>query len=153
MSFLVEVNQTFIYNKHMAKQKGPWQVKSTKTIYKNPWMKITEDKVLRPDGKDGIFGVVQMKPGVTILAIDSKNNVYLTEGYHYAVGRISLEAISGGIDKDETKLDAAKRELKEESGLVAGKWTYLGVIDPFTTVVTSPNHLYLAQDLGKGRKI
>ena len=131
----------------MKKKKGQWEVTGTKLVYKNPWIKVREDKVIRPDGKPGIFGVVSMVPGVSVLPMDSKGNVYLTKEYHYGVGRVTIEAISGGIDKNETKHQAAKRELKEETGLVAKKWTYLGVVDPFTTVVVSPNHMYLAQNL------
>ena len=131
----------------MKKKKGPWTVTGTQTVYQNPWIKVREDKVIRPDGKKGIFGVVTMVSGVSVIPVDDKGDVYLTQEYHYGVGRLSIEAISGGIDKKEKKLQAAKRELKEETGLVAKNWTYLGVVDPFTTVVVSPNYLYLARDL------
>ena len=135
----------------MAKKKGPWLVAGTKVVYQNPWIKVREDKVIRPDGKKGIFGVVSMIPGVSVLPMDDKGNVYLTKEYHYGVERVTIEAISGGIDKGETKLQAAKRELKEEAGLVAKKWTCLGVVDPFTTAVVSPNHIYLAQKLTQSK--
>ena len=61
-----------------------------------------------------------------------------------------IEGESGGIDKEETPLDAGKRELKEETGLTAETWTYLGVVDPLTQVVTAPIHIYLAEDLTQG---
>lgn len=128
-------------------KKGQWTVVNSKAVYKNPWINVREDKVVRPDGKEGIFGVVEMKPGVSVLPIDDKGNVYLTKEYHYAVERETIEAISGGIDKDENKIEAAKRELKEETGIIANNWIDLGVVDPFTSVVVSPNYLYLARDL------
>ncbi|MFC1625620.1 NUDIX hydrolase [Patescibacteria group bacterium] len=131
----------------MKKKRGPWVVVGTKTIYQNPWIKVREDKIIRPDGKKGIFGVVSMVPGVSVLPMDDKGDVYLTKEYHYGVERITIEAVSGGIGNKETKIQAAKRELKEETGLTAKKWTDLGVVDPFTTVVVSPNYMYLAQDL------
>jgi len=131
----------------MKTKKGPWIITNTKVVYENPWIKVREDKVIRPDGKKGIFGVVSMVSGVSVLPMDKKGNVYLTREYHYGVERITIEAISGAIAKNETKLCAAKRELKEETGLIAKKWTYLGFVDPFTTAVVSPNHMYLAQDL------
>lgn len=131
----------------MKKQKGPWLVTNSKIIYKNPWIKVREDKVIRPDKKYGIFGVVEQKAGVSIIPLNEEGNVYLTKEYKYAVGHISIEAISGGIDKDEDKLQAAKRELKEETGFIAKKWKYLGAIDPFTSIIDSPNYIYLAQDL------
>lgn len=127
---------------------GPWTVIDSRTVYKNPWIAVREDKVIRPDGKEGIFGVVEMKPGVSVLPLDDEGNVYLTDEFHYAVGRDSIEAMSGGIiDEGEDELAAAGRELREEAGIVAAEWVYLGVVDPFTTVVSSPNHMFLARGL------
>ncbi len=131
-------------------KKGPWTVTDSKIVYKNPWIKVREDKVIRPDKKEGIFGVVEQKGGVSVIPMDTNRNVYLTQEYHYAVERVTIEAISGGIDTGENKLEAAQRELKEETGFTAKKWIYLGVVDPFTSVIVSPNHLYLAEDLIKG---
>jgi len=131
----------------MNVKKGPWIFINSKDIYSNPWIKVREDSVIRPDGEDGIFGVVIMKSGVSVLPIDDQGNVFLTKEYHYAVERETLEAISGGIDTNESKLEAAKRELKEEAGIEAKKWIDMGVVDPFTTVVNSPNYLFLAMDL------
>src|SRR3989338_10662642 len=103
-------------------KKGPWTAIDSKIIYKNPWIVVREDIVIRPDNKKGVFGVVKMKAGVSILPLDGENNVYLTQEYHYAVERITIEAISGGIDDKEHKLDTAKRELKEETGILADEW-------------------------------
>ncbi|MBI2610271.1 NUDIX hydrolase [Candidatus Giovannonibacteria bacterium] len=133
------------------KKRGPWKIKKTRVVYKNPWITVREDSVLRPDGKPGIFGVVTMLPGVSVIPLDENGNVYLTKEFHYGVGRTTIEAISGGIEKGENLLKTAKRELKEETGLTAKKWTYLGVVDPFTTVVNSSNHIYLAEQLNHGK--
>jgi len=131
----------------MTEKRGPWTVLSSVTKYKNPWIDVVEDKVIRPDGKPGIFGTVRMKPGVSVLALDDNGFVYLTDEYHYALGKNSIETISGGIDTGETELQAAKRELKEEAGIEAKHWLSLGMVDPFTTVVLSPAHLFLARGL------
>ena len=132
-------------------KRGSWKIKNTRIVYNNRWISVCEDSVVCPDGKPGIFGVVTILPVSSVVPLDSKGNVYLTKEYHYAVGRITIEAISGGIEKGENKLSTAKRELKEETGLVAKKWTYLGTVDPFTTVVESPNYMYLAQRLSQGK--
>jgi len=131
----------------MRKKKGPWTVTKTRIVYRNPWLTVREDEVIRPDKKRGIFGVVEQAGGVSVVPMDKEGNVYLTKEYHYAVEEISIEVVSGGIDGKETKLQAAKRELKEETGLVAQKWTYLGLENPLTTILISPNYMYLAQDL------
>ena len=129
------------------KKRGPFKVTRTKVVYRNPWIEVREDSVVRPGGKKGLFGVVTMVPGNSILPLDQEGYVYLTKEYKYGVGRVTIEVISGAIDKGENRLESAKRELKEETGFIASKWTYLGVVDPFTTVVVSPNHLYLAERL------
>jgi ADP-ribose pyrophosphatase len=131
----------------MNTKKGPWTVVTSKQIYKNPWISVREDQVIRPDGKDGIFGVVEMQPGVSVLPIDDEGNIYLAKEYKYAIGQESIEVIAGGIDKGEDIQSAAKRELREESGITANKLIELGHIDPFTSVINSPNNMFLALEL------
>lgn len=128
----------------MSEQRGPFEVLSSTDVYKNPWLRVHEDKVIRPGGKEGIFGVVEMKPGSSVLALTDDGAVYLVKEYKYGIGRESLEVMSGAIDGDETPLQAAKRELQEELGLEAEEWVDLGVVNPFTTVVNSPNYIFLA---------
>src|SRR3989344_4829272 len=92
----------FCYTAEMKKY-GPWMIKSSEIKYKNPWIEVREDIVIRPDGKDGIFGVVNMKAGVSILAFDDEH-VYLTKEFKYGIGAESIETISGGIDEGEEPL-------------------------------------------------
>ena len=131
----------------MGKKNGPWIIKSTISKYKNPWIEVREDQVVRPDGKPGIFGVIKMLPGISVLPVDEEGFVYLTEEFRYAIGEYSIEAMSGGMDDNERPLDAAKRELEEELGIHAEEWISLGVVNPFTSVVHSPAHLFLAKKL------
>jgi ADP-ribose pyrophosphatase len=91
-----------------------------------------------------------VKPGITVVAIDDQNQIYLTEEFHYAVGCETLEAVSGGVDEGEEYLKAAQRELKEELGIEAAEWVELGRVDPFTASVLSPTQLYLAKKLTFG---
>ncbi len=126
---------------------GPWEIKETREKYKNPWISVREDQVIRPDGKDGIFGIVEMVAGVSVLPLDNEGYVYLTQEFRYAIKKDSIEAISGGIDNNENMLDAAMRELKEETGITADEWVDLGEVNPFTSVVESPARIYLARQL------
>lgn len=131
----------------MTKKKGSWTILESKTVYKNPWIKVIEDKVIQPDNKEGIFAMVEMKSGVSVVPLDEKGNVYLTKEYHYAIAKETIEAISGGIDKGETKLVAAKRELQEEAGIIAAEWIDMGFVVPFTSVINSTNYMYMARNL------
>jgi NUDIX domain len=94
---------------------NPFTLISTKKIYENPWIYVREDTVIRPGGKNGIFGIVTMKDGVTVIAIDDEKNIVTTNEFAYALDRHSLELVSGGIDDGESPLECAKRELKEET--------------------------------------
>lgn len=131
----------------MITPNNPFKLLTSKVVYQNRWIKVREDGVVRPGGKEGIFGIVEMMPGSSVLPIDEDGNVMLIKEYRYAVERVTLEVISGGIDEGETPLAAAKRELLEEAGVKASEWVELGSIDPFTTVVSSPNYLFIAKGL------
>jgi ADP-ribose diphosphatase len=129
---------------------GPWQILARTEVYRDPWIALDRDDVIRPDGKPGTHCVVRLKPGVSVLPLDDRGMVYLTEEFHYGVGRLTIEAVSGGIEPGEDPLDCARRELLEELGISAGEWIDLGVCDPFTSVVVSPTRLFLARQLTFG---
>lgn len=129
---------------------GPWQIHSRATVYRDPWIEVDRDEVTRPDGAPGSHCIVRLLPGVSVLALDDQQQVYLTEDFHYGVGRETLELVSGGIDPGEDAAGAARRELAEELGITAQTWTDLGVCDPFTTIVVSPTRLFLARGLTFG---
>ena len=131
----------------MPRQHGPWTVHESNRVYRNPFIEVVEDRVTRPDGQPGFYGTVAMKPGVAILPIDEDGTAYLTREFRYAIGRDSIEVAGGGIDEGESPLEAARREAREELGVEASEWIGLGSIDPFTAVVRSPAHLFLARGL------
>jgi ADP-ribose pyrophosphatase len=127
--------------------RGPWQVLRSSDVYEDPWIRVQRDEVIRPDGQPGSHCIIWQKPGISVLPRDHRGNIYLTEEFHYAIGRDSLEAVSGGSEPDEPPRKTAERELEEELGIVADHWTPLGAVDPFTTIVHSPTTLFLAEDL------
>jgi ADP-ribose pyrophosphatase len=129
---------------------NPYQLQSRRDVYRSRWLYLREDQVVRPDGGAATFGVIEMRAGSTVLAVNGRKEVYLVREFKYGIERHSIELISGAIEDGETPLIAARRELKEEIGLSAREWVDLGVIDPFTTVVRSPNYLFLALDVQSG---
>jgi ADP-ribose pyrophosphatase len=129
---------------------GPWNIVASHEVYRDPWIVLHRDDVIRPDGKSGTFSVVHLKPGVCVLALDEAGCVHLTEEFHYGVGRTTIEAVSGGIEPGEDALLTARRELQEELGIEAEEWHELGTVDPFTSSVVSPTRLFLARQLRFG---
>jgi ADP-ribose diphosphatase len=134
----------------IPRRHGPWRILARRDVYRDPWIEVTRDEVIRPDGAPGSHCIVRLKPGVSVLPVDDAHTAYLTEEFHYAVGRTTIEAVSGGIDEGEEAQRTAIRELQEELGITAGQWTDLGSCDPFTSVVTSPTRLFLARRLSFG---
>jgi len=131
----------------MARKYGPWTIKESIHKYQGKFIEVVEDQVIQPDGEPGTYAVVHMKPGISILALGADETLYLTTQFRYAVGRDSLEAVSGAIDEGEKPLDAARRELREELGIEAGEWTELGMVDLDTSIVNCPARLFLARRL------
>lgn len=129
------------------KKNGPFIITESNIKYQNPWIKVVEDKIIRLDQKPGIFGTVTMLAGISALPMDSQGFVYLTSEFRYAIRKTSIETVSGGIEVGEKPLQSAKKELKEELGIEAKRWINLGFIDPFTSLIHSRAHLFLAMDL------
>jgi ADP-ribose pyrophosphatase len=129
------------------KSHGPWKIHSSESMYTDPWITVVRDQVTRPDGRPGTYATVQLKAGVCVIALDAQNCVHLTREFHYAVGRVTLEGVSGGIESGESKDTTARRELAEELGLQAKAWQHLGSIDPFTAAIDSRVDLFVAEEL------
>ncbi|MCA9379756.1 NUDIX hydrolase [Candidatus Dojkabacteria bacterium] len=128
-----------------------WKILNSKEIYKNPWLKVKEDKVIIESGRERTFTTVDIKPGVSVLVVDEKMNAYLSKGYQYALDEeITGVTAGGGIDDGENPLECAKRELKEETGFIASEWIELGKVHAITSgIISSPNYLFLARDFEK----
>ena len=106
--------------------KSPWKTVTSKQIYDNPWIAVREDRVIRPDGETGIYGVVHFKNiAVGVLPIEEEH-IYLVGQYRYPLEQYSWEIPEGGCPIGEEPLRAAQRELREETGLEARNWRMLG---------------------------
>ena len=131
---------------------NPWTTLSERTAYDNPWISVSHREVLTPAGTDGIYGVVHFKNyAIGILPIDVEGNTYLVGQYRYTLGRYSWEIPEGGCPKDEQPIEAAQRELLEETGLTATDWTILGELDTTNSVTDETGYMYLATGLTQGQ--
>lgn len=131
----------------MGQKRGNWETVSSRFVHKNPYYSVREDAVIKPDGSEGFFNVVQSRGAVFIVALDEQQNVYLIGLHRYTNDNYSIEIPAGGIDEGEQPLEAAKRELQEEAGLVADTWKELGVVYPANGLLSEKNHVFLTTAL------
>jgi len=131
---------------------NPWKTLSQRVVYENPWLSVREDRVVRPDGTEGIYGVVEMPPAIGVVACDEEQTVELIGQWRYSLGRFSWEVPTGSCKSGEEPLAAAKRELEEETGLRARSWQHLGTIDNCNAATTEVVHMFLATELELGNK-
>lgn len=105
---------------------NPWRTLATRPVYRNDWISVREDRVLRPDGSPGIYGVVTTALAVGVVAITDDDEVVLVGQWRYALDAYSWEIVEGGAHDGEDGLTAARRELAEEAGYTAETWERLG---------------------------
>ncbi|MDO8529095.1 MAG: NUDIX hydrolase [bacterium] len=117
-------------------KKLTWKKLSSKVVYESPWLTTIEDSVIQPNGKKGIYSVVERKPANFIIPYDSKtDSIYLLKEFRYPLQKEIWNIPAGAIEKGETELGSAKKELFQETGIKARKWKKLG------KVYSSPGHL------------
>ncbi len=105
---------------------NPWRTLSSERVYENPWILVREDRVMRPDGEPGIYGVIHYKTvAVGVLPVED-GHTYLVGQHRYPLEQYSWEIPEGGCPEGEKPLQAARRELKEETGFEAENWRMLG---------------------------
>lgn len=128
-------------------RENPWITRSSRTAYQNQWIRVREDEVFRPDGRPGIYGVVEVPASVGIVAVNQKDYVVLIGQWRYTLSRYLIEIPRGGSDGEPDILAVAQRELAEESGLSAARWEALGAVEVNSGITTDIQHLFLATDL------
>lgn len=138
----------------MKKQKdSAWRQVTSKKVYDNPWIQVRHDEVQRPNGSEGIYGVIHFKNhAVGIIPIDEEGNTYLVKQSRYVLGETSWEIPEGGAPLGESPLDAGKRELEEETGLKAKAWRKLLSLHLSNSVSDEEGSVFIATDLYEGKQ-
>jgi 8-oxo-dGTP pyrophosphatase MutT (NUDIX family) len=132
--------------------RGNWKINSSEVKYDNPWIKVTEHQVINPSGNNGIYGEVHFKNiAIGIVALDNQDNIYMVNQFRFVLNQDSLEIPEGGGSLEIDPLLTAKRELKEETGLVANSWEKLMELHLSNSVSNEKAIIYLAKDLHQGK--
>ena len=128
-----------------------WKKLSSRTIYENDWMRVFEDHVINPGGGENQYGHVHFKnTAVAIVPLDDAGNTWLVGQDRFTLDRYSWELPMGGAPNDEDPLDAAKRELKEETGLSAVDWSELMRLHTSNSITDELAIVYVAKTLTEG---
>ena len=127
---------------------NPWRTLSTRLAYENPWIRVREDQVTRPHGHPGNYGVVSMRAkAIGVLPVHDDGSITLVGQFRYTLNEYSWEIPEGGGPFGEEPLEAARRELREETGLVASTWRELGRVHLSNSVTDEEGFLFVATGL------
>jgi 8-oxo-dGTP pyrophosphatase MutT (NUDIX family) len=127
---------------------NPWKTLSSKEFYDNKWIQVVEHQVINPAGGKGIYGKVHFKnKAIGIVALDEENNTWLVGQWRYPLNEWSWEIPEGGGPLQDEVLESAKRELKEETGLVAKQWTMIQRTHLSNSVSDEEGFIFLAENL------
>lgn len=120
---------------------------STRTVYRNPHIRVREDQVEHGTGSRGLYGVVEFNPGVGVLAVDEAHQVLLLRLFRYPVQSWGWEIVNGTAEPGESPDAAARRELREEGGVAAADLMPLGWYHSSAGITNEACHLFLAREL------
>ncbi len=130
---------------------NPWRVLASTVKYQNPWISVREDNVVNPGGGAGIYGVVTMKnKAIGIVPVDAEGNTWLVGQYRYPLNEYSWEIPMGGGPVELDVLESAQRELREETGLLAARWTRIARLHTSNSVTDEEGFVFLAEGLTAG---
>ncbi|WP_199797506.1 NUDIX domain-containing protein [Hymenobacter amundsenii] len=139
------------YPADLNEHHNPWQVRGTALQYQNPWIEVREDQIINPAGKPGIYGVVSMKnKAIGIVPVDAEGNTWLVGQYRYTLSEYCWEIPMGGGPVELDVLESAQRELREETGLHARRWTNIMRLHTSNSVTDEEGFVFLAQELEQG---
>lgn len=130
---------------------NPWQTLDSAVRYENNWLTLRHENVITPTGTAGIYGVVSFKnKAVGVVPIDADGHTYLVGQYRYTLNEYTWEIPEGGAPVGTDLLASAQRELQEETGFLASRWTKVARIHTSNSATDEEGFIYIAEDLTPG---
>jgi 8-oxo-dGTP pyrophosphatase MutT (NUDIX family) len=135
----------------MSRPGNPWTTLSVRQVYANRWLELWEERCLDPSGHPALYGRVSFRnKAVGIIPIDAQGCTWLVGQYRYCLHQYSWEIPMGGAPHATLVLDAARRELKEETGLSARRWEQILFVHTSNSVTDEEGYVFVAEDLTAG---
>lgn len=134
----------------MTANRNPYTIVSSRQVYDNRWITVTEHAIQKPRGGDGIYGVVHFKNRAVGVVPYADGRVWLVGQHRFPLDQYSWEIPEGGAPLDEALETCARRELAEETGLSAGRLEKLFSMHLSNSVSDEVAHVYLATELREG---
>ncbi|MDE0754709.1 MAG: NUDIX hydrolase [Woeseiaceae bacterium] len=128
-----------------------WKRLKSAVVYDNPWITVFDEKVLNPNGGESQYGRIHFKSkAIAIVPLDEDGNTWLVGQNRYTTDEYSWEVPMGGSDAGEDPIYTAKRELKEETGLTAGKLEQIMRLHPSNSITDEEGFVFVATNLEQG---
>lgn len=132
--------------------KNPWKTLSGELKYENKWISVTEYQVINPAGGNGIYGKVHFKnKAIGVVPVDHELNTWLVGQFRYTLNEWSWEIPEGGGPPNESPVECARRELQEETGLRAHRWTQILRFHTSNSVTDEEGFIFMAEGLEEGK--
>jgi 8-oxo-dGTP pyrophosphatase MutT (NUDIX family) len=131
-------------------ENNTWKIIDEKLIYENNWIDVKHFNVINPNGGEGIYGKVHFKNiAIGIVPIDENGNTWLVGQHRFPLNSYSWEIPEGGCPLHQDTLEGAKRELLEETGLVAEEWKEILTMYLSNSVSDEKAIIYIAKNLSQ----
>ena len=119
---------------------------ATKIAYQNPWITVHEDTTVDTHGDNGVYGYIESHDSCMVVVVDDAERIYLIRGFRYPSQSFGW-MLPGGGGEGENLVEASKRELEEETGILAKSWEKLGEAYVCNGLLTEKMTVCLARDL------
>lgn len=127
-----------------------WKILHSDYLLKTPWLTVRKDHIRQPSGVElDDFYIIESRDWVNVIAVTEDGQYIIEEQYRHGIQQVCTELCAGNVENGETPLQAAQRELLEETGYAGGEWSLIGTFSPNTSAMTNSCHCYLARGVKK----